>query len=67
MLEYTVDRIVKRVGTNKNIWFVGRLYGYTPQNDTIEASDHIPQHFVARYWSWEKDPKERHPRSTNQL
>lgn len=48
--EYVVDKIVRQIGMAKDVKFVVLWYGYKPSEDTIKPADHIPQHFITRYW-----------------
>lgn len=67
MPEYKQGKIGRHDGAGENVWHVVCLYGYTTQDDTTEPTDRIPQHYVARYRSWKKASKKRHPRSANRL
>lgn len=63
--KYTVDEIIRHVGTGKNIQYVVWWHRYTASNDTIEPPDHIPQQFNACYWSEKKSSAKRPPRLTD--
>lgn len=44
--EYTINRVIRHVGTNDNILYVVRWYGNDASDDSIEPLDRIPQHFM---------------------
>lgn len=48
--ENTFDRIVRHIGLGPFLkYFVG-WFGNTPNETTIEPTEHILQQFITRYW-----------------
>ena len=50
--EYVVDKIVDAVdgfGDGSLVYRV-RWLGYNPDEDTWEAEENLPKHFIRRYW-----------------
>lgn len=52
--KYRVDHIVKHVRKCQNLKNVVQWYGYNLHEDKTEPSEHIPRHFIDRYWKWVK-------------
>lgn len=48
--EYTVHRIVRHIRPEPFLKYVVRRYWYTFEEDTIDPSKHILQHFKMGYW-----------------
>lgn len=48
--EFTVDRVVRHIGSGHNLKHVIRWYGYSVKDHTIQTPHYILQHFIARYW-----------------
>lgn len=48
--EYTVDRINRHVKRRTKTSYIVRWYGYTAGHDTEKLTEHIPKHFIDRYW-----------------
>lgn len=48
--EYALDRIVSHEFSVDYIRYRIFWYGHTSEQDTLEAADHLPQHFIQGYW-----------------
>ena len=48
--EYVVDKIVRHVDDEGDTKYVVRWYGYGADEDTVEPAEHLPRHFIDRYW-----------------
>lgn len=48
--KYTVDHILKKASSGRDLKYLVRWYGYMAAEDTLKPLHHIPQHFMKRYW-----------------
>lgn len=50
--EYTVERVIAHRTTpgRRDKQYRVRWYGFSAKDDTYEPAEHIPAHFIARYW-----------------
>lgn len=47
--EYTVNRIVLHEGSGDGICYLVCWYGYPPEHDNLEPTEHVQQHFKHYY------------------
>lgn len=48
--EFFVELIVQHEGPKRSRRYKVRWYGYLAVDDMVETANHIPQHFIDRYW-----------------
>lgn len=50
LCEYAAHRSLPQVGEGHNVQYAVRWYGYIPEEDTVEAPEHINEPSVTRSW-----------------
>lgn len=48
--KHVVKRIVGHSGKVESFYYVVRLYGYSPKDDSVRPENHTSPHFTMHYW-----------------